>query len=118
VVLHNTNNIHHSSLSIQHGVNLSVGGVFINTGESKQLVRTVKSVRGITDVLLGISPGSEVSSPVRDIVVRVGEHVIVLGRPNDVLGSESIDIHRGGRVNQLNVGGLHHVLVPVVYHIV
>lgn len=52
------------------------------------------------------------------LVVRVWEHIIVLGWPLNILLTNGIDVHAWGGVNELNVGEWHDVLVPVVDHVV
>lgn len=116
VMLHNTDNIHHSSLCTEHGIYFSISGRLVNACECEELVGAVKGVTGVSHVLLVIGARGEVASPVRGVIVSVGEHVIVLGGPLDFLSGNSIDVDGGCRVDELDVGELKHVLVPVVDH--
>ncbi len=54
VVLGNANNIHHGRFSLQHGINLSVGGRLIQCFDGKKIVGALKGVGSISHVLLGV----------------------------------------------------------------
>ena len=51
-------------------------------------------------------------------MISIREHIVILCRPNDILGSERINVHLWCRVNQFNIGVLQHVCVPIVDHVI
>jgi hypothetical protein len=78
----------------------------------------MQSVAGITNVLLVISATCEVTRPERVLRISVRHNVVVFCGPGDVLFCDRINVHRGSRVNKLDVRLGHVVLIPEVDHVV
>ena len=58
----------------------------------------MEDASGLSVLLLGVSTGSEVASPVVILLVSVGEHVVVTDGPFDILNlHESVNVLRRSR---------------------
>lgn len=118
MMLYYSNNIEHSLFCLKHGFDLLIGYALGNWGKCKQLVWAVQSLRGSSHVALVIGARGEISSPKRIFIICIREHVIVLGWPLNILGRNCINVHRGSRVDELNVTVDALVCIVVLDHFV
>ena len=95
VMLDNSHNVEHSLFGLEHCLDLTIGGCLVYGGQSKKFVWTVEGLRRSSHISFIVRSWREVASPVRVFVICVGEQVIVLRWPLNVLGSDRVDIHRG-----------------------
>lgn len=73
-------------------------------------------MRSSSDILLIISSGGEVASPISFRVVAIWEHIIVFGRPFDILFLQGIHVHAWGRVEEVKFVAM--MLVHIINHVV
>jgi len=118
VVLNYTDNIKHCVSCFNHLLNLIIPNILINTVQSVQLIRCMQRVRSVTNVFFIISTRSEISSPIASIVISVREQVIIIGGPCYFFSSDSVDVHLGSGVDELDVRFIHVVVIPVGNHVV
>ena len=93
VVLDHTHYIKHRCLCIQHTLNLLVRCIPVECLDTEQLVGIVECVGCSAHIPFIICSGCEIPSPVGLRVISIGEHIVVLCTPNDLIFCDGIDVH-------------------------
>jgi len=105
VMLNYTNSIHHFILG---GFCLLskvwiLDDFLIDRVEGENFVWRLEGMLRAADVLFIVCSRGEVTCPIWVLVICVGEHVVVLSRPGEIVCEHGIHIHRRSWVDQLNV---------------
>jgi hypothetical protein len=108
-----SNNVEHSLFGFKHCFDLTIRGCLVDSGQSKKFVWAVESLWGSSYISLVISSWREVPGPVWIFIVCIGEHVIILCGPINILCCNWININRWCWVDKLNVV-LNSVVLIVV----
>ena len=93
-MLHNTHGVKHSVFHGKNIFNLIIGGALLQKFLRVELETCVKIGLSQTILLLSISTGREVASPVVFRLVGVGEHIIVANWPLHIFLLECVDVLR------------------------
>jgi len=103
MVLVHSESVHHHMVTLQKLIYGFLGGSLIYELERVEVAGANLVVRGPSDVLFVIGSASEVARPHAHVRVSVGEEVIILGRPLNVLVVESICELGGSRVEESDI---------------
>ena len=84
--------VKHGIAGLLDGFELLISGLLVKNATSVELLRGVEIVLAESYLTLGVGARSEVTRPVLVLPIGIGEHIIVLGRPSDLLGLHSVDV--------------------------
>ena len=93
MVLNNANNVEHLSLGFHHTIDHAVWGSLIECFKAEELVGVMECVRSPAHIPLIVCTRGKIPSPEGVLIVRVGEHVVVLGAPHDFIFGNRINVH-------------------------
>jgi hypothetical protein len=95
VVLGNSNNVHHLCFRLLSDLSelRTLNDLLVKRIDSEELVGGHQGMLGSSDVFFVISSRSVKPCPVRHVIVSVREHIVVLGRPCELLSVHGIHVH-------------------------